>query len=91
MAIKTSDVVPFSQARSRLSEIADEVKADAAPAYDALLSDLETTVMPNLERLPRMGRPFFNRGAGSVETHAKIERFIPRIGDGELREYLSGD
>jgi prevent-host-death family protein len=29
MAIKTSDVVPFSQARSRLSEIADEVKAGA--------------------------------------------------------------
>ena len=29
MAIKTSDVIPFSQARSRLSEIADEVKAGA--------------------------------------------------------------
>ena len=29
MAIKTSDVVPLSQARSRLSEIADEVKAGA--------------------------------------------------------------
>ena len=29
MAIKASDVVPFSQARSRLSEIADEVKAGA--------------------------------------------------------------
>ena len=29
MAIKASDVVPFSRARSRLSEIADEVKAGA--------------------------------------------------------------
>ena len=29
MAVKTSDVVPLSQARSRLSEIADEVKARA--------------------------------------------------------------
>jgi prevent-host-death family protein len=29
MAIKASDVVPLSQARSRLSEIADEVKAGA--------------------------------------------------------------
>ena len=29
MAIKASDVVPFSQARSRLSEIADEVRAGA--------------------------------------------------------------
>ena len=29
MAIKASDVVPFSQARSRFSEIANEVKAGA--------------------------------------------------------------
>src|SRR5689334_2656508 len=29
MAIKTSDVIPLSQARSRLSEIADEAKAGA--------------------------------------------------------------
>jgi prevent-host-death family protein len=29
MGIKASDVVPLSQARSRLSEIADEVKAGA--------------------------------------------------------------
>ena len=29
MSIKTSDVIPLSQARSRLSEIADEVKAGA--------------------------------------------------------------
>jgi prevent-host-death family protein len=29
MGIKTSDVVPLSQARSRLSEIADEAKAGA--------------------------------------------------------------
>ena len=29
MAIKTTDVIPLSQARSRLSEIADEAKAGA--------------------------------------------------------------
>jgi len=67
------------------------LEADAAPAYDALLAELETTVIPNLESFPRMGRPFLNRGAGSVEAHQKIGRLAPRIGDGELREYLSGD
>jgi len=35
--------------------------------------------------------PFFDRGAGSVEAHAKIERLARRLGEGELREYLSGD
>jgi hypothetical protein len=67
------------------------VKADAAPAYNALLADLETTVIPNLESFPRMGRPFFNRGAGSVEARQKTGRLAAKIGDGELREYLSGD
>jgi plasmid stabilization system protein ParE len=67
------------------------LEADAAPAYDALLSDLETTVIPNLETFPRMGRPFFERSAGSVEAHAKIERLALRLGQGELREYLSGE
>jgi plasmid stabilization system protein ParE len=67
------------------------LQADAASAYDALLADLETTVIPNLESFPRMGRPFFDRGAGSVEAHQKIARLIRRIAGGELREYLSGD
>ena len=58
---------------------------------DALLAELETTVIPNLESFPRMGRPFFNRGAGSVEAHQKTGRLAAKIGDGELREYLSGD
>jgi hypothetical protein len=67
------------------------LEADAAPAYDALLADLETTVIPNLESFPRMGRPFFSRGVGSVEAHQKIGRLATKIGGGELREYLSGD
>jgi hypothetical protein len=67
------------------------LEADAAPAYDALLAALETTVIPNLESFPRMGRPFFDRGAGSVEAHQKIGRLVTKIGGGELREYLSGD
>lgn len=66
-------------------------QANAVPGYDALLAELAATVIPNLERFPRMGRLFFRRGAGSVEAHEKIKRLALRIGDGELREYLSGD
>ena len=67
------------------------LNADAASTYDALLADLETTAIPNLEIFPRMGRPFFDRGAGSVEAHVIIKRLARRLGVGELREYLSGD
>ena len=64
---------------------------DAVHAYHALLTEIAETVIPNLERFPQMGRPFFSRGAGSVEAHEKAERLKLRIGDGELREYLRGD
>lgn len=92
MAPKRASVKLTANFEANLDQLeAFLVEADAAAAYDALLADLETTFIPNLESFPRMGRPFFNRGAGSVEAHAKIGRLAPRIGDGELREYLSGD
>ena len=43
-------------------------EADAPQAYDALLDDLLNTVIPNLERFPGLGRPFFNRAIGSAEA-----------------------
>jgi plasmid stabilization system protein ParE len=92
MAPKRASVKLTANFEANLDQLeAFLVEADAAPAYDALLADLETTVIPNLESFPRMGRPFFNRGTGSVEAHEKIGRLAPRIGDGELREYLGGD
>jgi prevent-host-death family protein len=57
MAIKTSDVIPFSQARSRLSEIADEVKAGAekiitknGESYVALIDASKLDYYHRLER-----------------------------------------
>jgi plasmid stabilization system protein ParE len=92
MAPKRASVKLTANFEANLDQLeAFLLQADAASAYDALLSDLETTVIPNLERFPRMGRPFSDRGAGSVESHGKIERLAPRLGEGELREYLSGD
>jgi prevent-host-death family protein len=57
MAIKTSDVVPLSQARSRLSEIADEVKAGAekiitknGESYVALIDAAKLDYYHRIER-----------------------------------------
>ena len=61
-------------------------------AFDALLTDLADTVIPNLERFPGMGRPFLDRTLRSVEVIngvAGLRRKLKRIGvGGELREYV---
>lgn len=92
MALKPVAVKYSANFEANLGQIeAFLIQADAPQAYDSLLVELAATVVPNLERFPQMGRPFFNRRAGSVEAHGKIERLTLRIGNGELREYLSGD
>jgi plasmid stabilization system protein ParE len=46
-------------------------EAEAPEAFDGLIDELLGTVLPNLERFPDLGRPFFNRAVGSAEaTHA---------------------
>ena len=67
------------------------VQADAPRAYDALLDVLSGTVIPNLERHPRLGRPFLARRAQSIEARERIRILKARADVGELREYLSGD
>jgi len=66
--------------------------ADAPQAFDALLDELTNTVIPNLERFPRMGRLFFERSTRPVEVSnaivglkAKLKAFAK---DGETREYV---
>ena len=71
-------------------------EAEAPQAYDALLDELLDTVIPNLERFPGIGRPFFAQPARSVETtnaldvlRAKLSALTP---DPEaLREYILDD
>ena len=65
--------------------------AEVSGAFDALLDDLANTVVPNLERFPRMGRSFLNRAANSLEARDAVGRLQARLGAGELREYLAGD
>ena len=60
-------------------------------AYDALLEELAGTVIPNLEKHPRIGRPFLERPARSIEARERIRFLKARPDARELREYLSGD
>jgi plasmid stabilization system protein ParE len=66
--------------------------ADAPQAFDALIDELLDTVIPNLERFPGMGRPFFERAKRSVEAGMAVERLTAKLRaiaqDGELREYV---
>ena len=66
--------------------------ANAAHAFDGLLAELSDTVVPNLERFSKMGRPFFERPIRSVESHnateklrAQLETIHPQA---EVREYM---
>ncbi len=66
------------------------VEASAPQAFDALLDELNDTVIPNLERPPRMGRLFFERPTRSVEACNGIDSLKHKLDalarDGEIRE-----
>ena len=64
------------------------LEVDAPQAFDALLDELEKTVIPNLERFAGSGRPFMERPIRSVETSNSLDALAKKSGDGELREYL---
>ena len=68
------------------------IDAEAAPAYDGLLDKLLTTVIPNLERFPAMGRSFIDRPVRSVETSNGIDVLQGKLGkvgrNAEIREYV---
>lgn len=64
--------------------------ADAAFAYDDLLAELGTTVIPNLERFPRIGRSYLSHPPRSAEALAQLAALPPGAANA-LREYLHGD
>ena len=64
------------------------IEADAPHAFDALLDELASTVIPNLERFPKMGRPFMERPARSIEVSNGLDALRKKVRGGELREYL---
>lgn len=65
-------------------------EADAAFAYDELLSELRATVIPNLARFPRIGRRYLDNAPQSAEALAQLAA-LPAGAAAALREYLHGD
>ncbi|MDM0071058.1 type II toxin-antitoxin system RelE/ParE family toxin [Variovorax sp. J31P207] len=66
------------------------VEADAGFAFDALLSELRSTVIPNLKRFPRIGRRYLATPPQSAEALAQLAA-LPAGAPHALREYLHGD
>ena len=66
------------------------IDADAGFAFDALVANIRTTVIPNLQRFPRMGRPYLANPPQSAEALAQLAS-LPAGAADALREYLHGD
>lgn len=65
-------------------------EAGAAFAFDDLLAELRTTVIPNLARFPRIGRPYLDNPPQSAEALAQLAALPPGAASA-LREYLHSD
>ena len=65
-------------------------EADAASAYDRLLDELRTSVIPNLRRFTRIGRRYLDQPPQSAEALAQLSA-LPVGAPDRLREYLHGD
>ena len=65
-------------------------EADAGFAFDRLLDELRTTVVPNLQRFPRMGRRYLANPPQSAEALSLLAK-LPTGAPDALREYLHGD
>ncbi|TAH45173.1 MAG: type II toxin-antitoxin system RelE/ParE family toxin [Betaproteobacteria bacterium] len=66
------------------------LKARAGFAFDVLLAELRATVISNLSRFPRIGRPYLNNPPQSAEALAQLTA-LPSGTPYALREYLHGD
>ena len=65
-------------------------EADAAFAFDALLDELRSTVIPNLRRFPRIGRRYLDQPPQSAEALTQLAA-LPAGAPDALRVYLHGD
>lgn len=66
------------------------VEAEAGFAFDDLLAEIRSTVIPNLQRFPRIGRRYLANPPQSAEALAQLAA-LPVGTPDALREYLHGD
>lgn len=90
---RKATVLATANFERNLSEIRDYLEAaDAGPAFDALVDQLSTRIIPALESFPDLGADFTSRAPLSAEGRALFERAIdlasPR---GRLRQLIDGD
>ena len=78
----------FDERLDEVQAFLDE--ADATHAFDRLLQELRTTVVPNLQRFPRIGRRYLEQPPQSAEALAQLAA-LPADAPDALREYLHGD
>lgn len=77
--------------RERLAAIETFLgEADVAFAFDRLLADFRSTVIPNLRRFPRIGRRYLDQPPQSTEALAQLAALPVGAAD-RLREYPHGD
>lgn len=80
----------FAESLDGIREFLREV--GEASAFEPVLGWIFETVIPNLERFPRIGRDFLARTPQSVEGRQRLETLLGRLGDGvEIREYIGGE
>lgn len=66
------------------------LEADAGFAFDDLLAEIRTTVIPNVRRFPRIGQRYLATPPQSAEALALLAA-LPTGAPDALREYLHGD
>lgn len=65
-------------------------QAEAHFAFDGLLADLRSSVIPNLQRFPAIGRRYLEHPPQSAEALAQLAQ-LPTGSAMALREYVQGD
>lgn len=53
---------------------------EAKSTFDLLFDELADTAIPNLERFPKMGRPFLDRPVLSHEAKRRVEKLRAQLG-----------
>ncbi len=80
----------FERNLGEIESFLDE--AEEPKAFEALLTELTDTVLPNLQQFPAMGLNFLKRPVHSVEVANGAESLAAQLKgldpDGELREYV---
>jgi len=91
VAERSHQVVLTASFLERLDEVELFLTAaDAVFAFDELLAELRSTVIPNLRRFPRIGRRYLSQPPQSAEALARLAA-LPAGTASALREYLHGD